>query len=177
MRKVKVDMSELALAFETDFPEASSLLNVETGEVLMVTDEVREAIDEFFEETDIKEGEDPKAKFEEWLKEYHCPEWQRDSIREAYLVETDSGERFIQMPTQESRDGYRDMAEFAEAVGDRHLQELLSVALNGKGAFRRFKDVLADYPDTRKQWFEFSEQKVKERILEWLESEEIEVEQ
>jgi len=87
------------------------------------------------------------------------------------------GERFIRVPTQESRDGYRDMAEFAEAVGDRHLQELLSVALNGKGAFRRFKDVLADYPDTRKRWFEFSEQKVRERILEWLESEEIEVEQ
>jgi len=42
------------------------------------------------------------------------------------------------------------------------------VAINGKGAFRRFKDVLLDYPEEREEWFQFKGAKVQERALEWL---------
>ena len=38
------------------------------------------------------------------------------------------------------------MVEFAETVADRRLREKLDVALDGRGAFRRFKDVLAIIP-------------------------------
>ena len=44
----------------------------------------------------------------------------------------------------------------------------------GRGAFRHFKDVLLDYPDERERWFKFKNARVRERILEWLESEGVE---
>ena len=46
--------------------------------------------------------------------------------------------------------------------------ELLEVAINGKGAFRRFKDVLLNYPEERERWFQFKDDRMKERALEWL---------
>jgi hypothetical protein len=62
------------------------------------------------------------------------------------------------------------MADFIATVEDERLAELLEVAINGKGAFRRFKDVLAHYPDERERWFRFKDDRMKERALEWLES-------
>jgi len=53
-------------------------------------------------------------------------------------------------------------------VEDDHLSELLEVAINGKGAFRRFKDVLLNYPEERERWFQFKDDRMKERALEWL---------
>jgi hypothetical protein len=47
--------------------------------------------------------------------------------------------RFIIVPQADSRGGYQDMVDFTETVADPHLRELLQVALNGRGAFRRFK--------------------------------------
>lgn len=48
-----------------------------------------------------------------------------------------------------------------------HLRELLDVALRGKGAFRRFKDVLLNYPAERERWFEFESQRQRETIEAW----------
>jgi len=175
MRKVKVDLPELVSAYQMGSDEIAHFLDFETGEVVMVFQDASRAAEEFLEEVDMDNCEDPKARLEQWLTECdHC-DWDADCVWDALLVETRFGERFIRVPAQESRDGYRDMADFAEAIGDKHLQDLFFVALNGKGAFRRFKDVLGDYPDEREQWFKFSEEKVKARVLQWLESEEIEV--
>lgn len=57
---------------------------------------------------------------------------------------------------------------------DNRLRALLDVAINGKGAFRRFKDVLQDHPDERERWFAFQKQREDHRILSWLDSEGIE---
>jgi hypothetical protein len=61
------------------------------------------------------------------------------------------------------------MAEFAGAVGNAHLRDLLEVALDGRGAFRRFKDVLHDYPAQREAWFAFRDGQVRAAAREWLE--------
>ena len=60
------------------------------------------------------------------------------------------------------------MQDYVATVKDEHLAELLEVALNGKGAFRRFKDVLLSYPEERERWFNFRDDRVQERALEWL---------
>ena len=44
------------------------------------------------------------------------------------------------------------------------------MALDGKGAFGRFKRVLARYPEERDRWFEFRDRRLQARIDEWLES-------
>ncbi len=77
-------------------------------------------------------------------------------------------DRYIGVPTADSAQSYQDMVDFTETVSDPHLRELLEVALQGKGAFRRFKDVLLDYPLERDRWFEFKDRRLEERVDRWL---------
>lgn len=55
------------------------------------------------------------------------------------------------------------------------LKEKLWIALNGRGAFRRFKDVLLNYAEKREKWFSFKDERLKKRVMEWLEENEIEL--
>ena len=82
-------------------------------------------------------------------------------------VEEDSY-RYERIPEAESHEGYEDMVDFIATVKDERLVELLEVAINGKGAFRRFKDVLLNYPEERESWFQFKDDRMEEKALEWL---------
>jgi len=86
-------------------------------------------------------------------------------------------ERYLSIPTQSSREGYRDMVAFTESLEDENLKEKLWIALNGGGAFRRFKDVLSSYPEKREEWFKFQNERLEKRIMKWLEENEIELAQ
>lgn len=66
------------------------------------------------------------------------------------------------------------MVEFAETVADRLLREKVVMALDGRGAFRRFKDVLADYPAEREHWFGFRDECLRQAMDEWLADHDIE---
>ena len=77
-------------------------------------------------------------------------------------------ERFEQIPQVKSYEGYRDMEDFIATVDNNRLVDLLEVAIQGKGAFRRFKDVLLNYPDEEEKWFQFQDSRIEERALEWL---------
>jgi hypothetical protein len=60
------------------------------------------------------------------------------------------------------------MAEFASSVGDTQLRDRLEVALDGRGAFRRFKNVLLDHPAERERWFTFRNERLRETAWRWL---------
>jgi hypothetical protein len=85
----------------------------------------------------------------------------RDEIEE-------KSDRFELIPRVESHEAYGDMEDFIATAKDEHLADLLQVAINGKGAFRRFKDVLLRYPEERERWFKFKDDRMRERALEWL---------
>jgi hypothetical protein len=76
--------------------------------------------------------------------------------------------RYERIPKAESHQGYQDMVDFIGTVDNERLADLLEVAINGKGAFRRFKDVLLNYPEERERWFQFKDEKTEERALQWL---------
>ncbi len=82
-------------------------------------------------------------------------------------IDEDS-DRYERIPEAESHQGYEDMVDFIATVKDERLAELLEVAINGKGAFRRFKDALLNYPEERERWFQFRDDSVQEKALEWL---------
>jgi hypothetical protein len=92
----------------------------------------------------------------------------------AQIEDVTDNNRYLRVPHVEPRDGYRDMERFIETVKDKNLNQLLSLAIKGKGAFRRFKDVLHDYPQERDRWFRFQADRTQQRVLEWLDSEDIE---
>jgi len=77
-------------------------------------------------------------------------------------------ERYEQIPKGDPHKGYEDMEDFIANVDDEHLAELLEVAINGKGDFHRFKDVLAHYPEERERWFRFKDERMRQRAFEWL---------
>lgn len=73
----------------------------------------------------------------------------------------------------DSRVAYQDMEDFTSLVGDAQAVDLLTRALQGRGAFRRFKDTLFDYPELRQEWFTFHDQRMRRRAVEWLAEQEL----
>ncbi len=89
-------------------------------------------------------------------------------LSEEQVDEDLAGGRLVGVERLPSSTEYGWMVEFAASVPNQHLRELLDVALRGRGAFRRFKDVLAGYPRERERWFAFHDARVREAMLEWL---------
>jgi hypothetical protein len=64
---------------------------------------------------------------------------------------------------------YRDMADFADRVTDERLARRLARALDGKGAFRRFRNELhEEFPELLPAWNAFRDSRAKRRAVEWL---------
>jgi hypothetical protein len=77
-------------------------------------------------------------------------------------------DRFVAIDTVPSRIQYQWVDEFSKSIEDESLRVRVEAAINGKGAFRRFKDILLTIPDERRRWFEFRDHKMRERISEWV---------
>jgi hypothetical protein len=84
-------------------------------------------------------------------------------------------DRYIRVDPASSREQYRWMERFVSSVQDLPLRERLLVAIDGKGAFRRFKDVLLAFPAERERWFAHRSELLHLHIQTWLEHMKIEV--
>lgn len=80
---------------------------------------------------------------------------------------------FLRVEPASSREQYRWMEKFVGSVVDEALRERLIISIDGKGAFRRFKDVLLAYPAERERWFSYRADLLHWHIQNWLESHEI----
>lgn len=69
-----------------------------------------------------------------------------------------------------SREQYRWMERFVATVEDSEFRTKLLGAIDGKGAFRRFKDVLMHFPVDRERWFAFRSERLRTSMLSWLEA-------
>jgi Uncharacterised protein family (UPF0158) len=64
---------------------------------------------------------------------------------------------------------YQDMADFADGITDEHAGRRLARAIDGKGAFRRFKDELSEeYPHLLPAWYAFRDARARRRAVQWL---------
>jgi hypothetical protein len=107
------------------------------------------------------------------------------------IIDLDSGEVFVEYVIDYMRDdegidlyetrervlgigrlgshaAYQDMLDYIDSLADEHLAELLMVAVQGRGAFRRFKDVLAERTGTLEPYFAFAEERKLRRAADWL---------
>ncbi|MCL2230356.1 MAG: UPF0158 family protein [Treponema sp.] len=77
-------------------------------------------------------------------------------------------DRFINIPKWRSNDGFRLMEKFASCVKNPVIRHELGEALNkNKGVFRAFRDVLEQYPESEKMWFNYKEKAMKDTVLLW----------
>jgi hypothetical protein len=67
-----------------------------------------------------------------------------------------------------SREQYRWMERFIPMVEEDELREQLASAIDGKGAFRRFKDVLMAHAPERERWFTFRSERLRVFMEAWL---------
>ncbi len=75
---------------------------------------------------------------------------------------------YLRIEPVSSREQYRWMERFIPMIEDDELQHKLTRAIDGKGAFRRFKDVLMSYGPERERWFAFRSERLRIFMEAWL---------
>ena len=80
----------------------------------------------------------------------------------------DDPERWLPVYNEGSREGYRDMELFIASVEDPDRADRLARAIAGRGAFRHFKDELAQSPGELERWYALSEERQRGRARSWL---------
>jgi hypothetical protein len=82
----------------------------------------------------------------------------------------DSEEHFAKLPGKFEINSYGIMERFCHEYPNTRVSERLSDAIRGKGAFRRFKDLVFDL-GIQDEWNRFEHEAYEEMAIEWLEDE------
>lgn len=156
MKKLKkVDIGDIALSMEltNQVEESSDFLDTDTGDIVNV---LREVFDDLEEENDDAIGD--------------YPEWMEEMVENAEAILSDEDGRYVEIPKLPTHRAYEFMEEFIERLNDKKVQNRLYNAIKGKGAFRRFKDALLEWPEIEGQWFAYRDEMMKREVVEWLRS-------
>ncbi len=81
-----------------------------------------------------------------------------------------SDTNYLRIEPVSSREQYRWMERFIPTVEAVDLRASLTQAIDGKGAFRRFKDVLMSFAEERERWFVFRSERLRTFMEAWLEA-------
>lgn len=98
----------------------------------------------------------PEAVLDDWAGDEPRPDPDEDP------------DRYLFIPNEGSRAAWEDMRDFADSVDDEGVREKLLDAIDGKGAFSRFRRVLDRHDDLRAQWYVFAAETRIGRAREWL---------
>lgn len=146
---LKVNLEQIIEGMEMQSEQNRSFLNLKTGEVVFVSQEV----------LTIAEDED----------EYeNLPEWQQDELETAKTIVFHM-DQYASLPSSFEINEYNMMEDFCYSLSDQQKRDLLLNSIHGKGAFRRFKDKIHQL-EISDQWYAFRDQKYTEIAIEFCES-------
>lgn len=152
---MKIKLSKLIEEFDMQSDMSSSYLDKETGEIFFITEDDRDAL----------EDEDMEP-----------PEWQKEHLEKIKpILENIHEERYVDLPSQFDFHEYRVMERFITSLTNEKQQDALWNAIRGRGAFRYFKDRVAEFGITDR-WYKYREAAIKEFISDWCEVEGIDYE-
>jgi hypothetical protein len=80
-------------------------------------------------------------------------------------------DRWLYVESVGSHGGYRDMELFIATLDRPEIADRLQIAISGKGAFRRFKDVLSRWPEEFERYCLLSNERQRGRARAWLAAE------
>ncbi len=83
-------------------------------------------------------------------------------------VRISSDATYLRVDPVSSREQYRWMERFIPMVEEPDLRGKLTHSIDGKGAFRRFKDVLMSFAAERERWFTFRSERLRTFMEAWL---------
>jgi hypothetical protein len=75
---------------------------------------------------------------------------------------------YLRIAPVSSREQYRWMERYIPMVEEPELRAKLAASIDGKGAFRRFKDVLMSFATERERWFSFRSERLRVFMEAWL---------
>ena len=75
---------------------------------------------------------------------------------------------YLRIAPVSSREQYRWMERYIPMVEEPDLRSKLAASIDGKGAFRRFKDVLMAHGIERERWFAFRSERLRTFMEAWL---------
>ncbi|MBM4363803.1 MAG: hypothetical protein FJ104_14070 [Deltaproteobacteria bacterium] len=76
--------------------------------------------------------------------------------------------QYLRVDPVSSREQYRWMERFILSLEESELRGRLTQSIDGKGAFRRFKDVLMAHAVERERWFTFRSERLRVFMEAWL---------
>ena len=151
----RTKLKEIAEEIGIQSDEHTSYFDRKTGEVLMVSDnEMRVA------EENIS------------LEDY--PEWQHEMIAMAKLVVNDAEGRYLPIPSKWDFHEYKVMEKFCWSRDDEEQSENLLDAIQGRGAFRMFKDRIHRL-GIQNDWYRFRDEALEVLASDWAEENGIEL--
>jgi hypothetical protein len=151
MKKLRVDIEEIGISFEDNTRyNQDYYLDTETGEIIILPKELSSQL----------ENDEPIS---------DLPDWEQELAKVSKKI-LSGDKRYQRIPEKSSSESYNLMAEFITMPCANQLKEKLSLAINGKGAFRRFKDTLSLSPDIEKHWYDFKQKRLNKDVIEWLHS-------
>jgi hypothetical protein len=78
-RELRVDLGELAIALETDSSELHQYLDLETGRIVPVMDELSRELEKIYDEIYDETG-NRVVTLEEYLQQWDDPDWQKEMM-------------------------------------------------------------------------------------------------
>jgi len=143
---VVISLSAVVEAIESATDESDSYLDPDTGEIVYVTEEMRDRV----ENNEIEDA----------------PPWMLEDlprVREAL----ESG-RYLSLPTKFDVHDWAIMEEFSRGQENAEVRNELLDAIHGSGAFRMFKSAIRRLK-IEDAWYRFRDEAVKQIAREWLE--------
>jgi hypothetical protein len=175
MKRLKVDLDEIQKAMEDIEREAFDYyLDTETGDVVILSEDIISKAHLML----AGSFDEDMADYDEVEFDVDCtvPDWIEDEVELALNIFVLDKEHYERIPERGSRGGYAAMSEFTEGLKDSGLKYELQNIIDGKGAFRRFKDALDVHPAEKKRWYGYNAKLARREILEWLRSVGVDVE-
>jgi hypothetical protein len=146
-----VRLNDIVNALESQFEGFSSYLELDTGKVETVSDELLGKAEDGGEEPDL-------------------PDWDEDDWELAQRIV--SSDRFLALPSKFDVHEWGIMESFTYSVESDHIREDLLNSIHGAKAFRRFKDTVHRH-DIETEWFAFRMEALRQIAIEWCEDNQI----
>lgn len=78
----------------------------------------------------------------------------------------ENGSDYLELPDKYEINEYEMLEDFSVSVEDDEASRMLQIAINGSGAFRRFKEMVHDL-DLAQDWYAFRDAQYKKIAIDW----------
>ena len=149
----KVKLKDIIAEMEMQFDGYRSFINTRSGEVISVA------------EDDLIDAEDGKP-----IDNLH--DWQIENLEIANDV-VENIEDYKELPTRYDINEYDIIEDFCLTIHDEKIQKILLITIAGKGAFRRFNDMVKEF-EIEMDWYKYRDKRYRQIAVEWCQINEVE---